>query len=192
LITDGPGPSAPDDIYRKEHVMTSHISDQDGSGEQGKEGTRRVRSDLARRLAIGTACVATAAVLAGTATAGIVSSLGVAKRPVAGKQASIVVDRQGETVYELSGESLAHLQCVTWTCLKEFPPVEVRSAGVKVPVTAGVPGRLTVLRRVKANLYQVMLDNHPLYYYSGDKTIGAATAQGLKGPGGAWHVVAAG
>ena len=111
---------------------------------------------------------------------------------VAGKQTSIVVDRQGETVYELSGESLAHLQCVTWGCLKLFPPVEVRSAGVSVPVMAGVPGRLTMLRRVKANLYQVMLDNHPLYYYSGDKTIGATMGQGVKGPGGVWHVITAG
>ncbi len=69
----------------------------------------------------------------------------------------------------------------------------VRSATVKVPVAADVPGRLTILRRPKANLYQVMLDSHPLYFYSGDTTIGQTKGQGLRGPGaGTWHVVKAG
>ena len=70
--------------------------------------------------------------------------------------------------------------------------MEVRSASVKVPAAAAVPGKVTVLRRVKGNLYQVMLDNHPLYYYSGDTSIGNTKGQGLKGPGGTWHVVQAG
>jgi predicted lipoprotein with Yx(FWY)xxD motif len=153
-------------------------------------GARRVR---ARAVAIGIACTALLAVLASTAVAGVVSSLGVAQRTIGGKSAKIVVDRRGDTVYGLSGESLAHLQCVTATCLKQFSPVLVRSAGVKVPVAAQVPGKVTVLRRPKANLYQVMLDNHPLYFYSGDTTIGATRGQGLRGPGGgAWHVVKAG
>jgi predicted lipoprotein with Yx(FWY)xxD motif len=67
----------------------------------------------------------------------------------------------------------------------------VRSATFKVPTAAGVPGKVTVLRRVKANLYQVMLDNHPLYFYAGDTMIGATKGQGLRGPGGVWHVVKA-
>jgi predicted lipoprotein with Yx(FWY)xxD motif len=145
-----------------------------------------------RTLTIGLVCTAVFAVLASTAVAGIVSSLGVAQRTVAGRPATIVVDRRGDTVYELGGESLARLQCVTRSCLKAFPPVEVRSASATVPVAGGVPGKVTVLRRVRANLYQVMLDNHPLYYYSGDTTIGATKGQGLTGPGGTWHVVAAG
>jgi predicted lipoprotein with Yx(FWY)xxD motif len=147
----------------------------------------------ARALAIGIGCTALFAVLASTAVAGLVSSLGSAQRTIAGKPAKIVADRRGDTVYELSGESLTHLQCVTATCLKQFPPVLVRSATVKVPVAAHVPGKVTILRRPKANLYQVMLDNHPLYFYAGDTTIGATKGQGLRGPGGgAWHVVKAG
>jgi predicted lipoprotein with Yx(FWY)xxD motif len=146
-----------------------------------------------RVLTIGVLAAAAFAALASTAVAGLVSSLGVAQRTVAGKPAKIVVDRRGDTVYELSGESLAHLQCVTSTCLKTFPPVLVRSASAKVPAAAAVPGKVTVLRRVKGNLYQVMLGNHPLYFYSGDTTIGATKGQGLKGPGGGtWHVVKAG
>ena len=144
-----------------------------------------------RKLAIGITCTAAFALLAGTATAGIVSSLGVANRTVSGKASKIVVDRRGDTIYELGGESLAHLQCVNWTCLKQFPPVEVRGYNAKVPVARGVPGKVTIMRRVKANLYQVMLDNHPLYYYSGDTQVGMTKGQGIKGPGGTWHVVKA-
>jgi predicted lipoprotein with Yx(FWY)xxD motif len=156
--------------------------------------TRRMfATRRARTLTIGLACTALFAVLASTAAAGLVSSLGVAQRTIAGKATKIVVDRRGDTVYELSGESLGHLQCVTAACLKQFTPVLVRSADVKIPVSAGVPGKLTVLRRPKADLYQVMLDNHPLYFYSGDTTVGATKGQGLHGPGtSTWHVVKAG
>jgi predicted lipoprotein with Yx(FWY)xxD motif len=154
-----------------------------------KGHARRIRN---RKLTIGIVCTAAFALLAGTATAGIVSSLSVAQRTVSGKSTKIVVDRGGNTIYELGGESLAHLQCVNWTCLKQFPPVEVRGYNAKVPVAPGVPGKLTIMRRVKANLYQVMLDNHPLYYYSGDKAVGSTNGQGVKGPGGSWHVVKAG
>jgi predicted lipoprotein with Yx(FWY)xxD motif len=144
-----------------------------------------------RKLTVGLVVTALFAVLAGTATAGLVSSLTVANRTVAGKPGTIVVDRRGDTIYELSGESLSHLQCVTWQCLKQFPPVEVRGYGVRVPVFRGVPGRVTIMRRVRANLYQAMLDNHPLYYYSGDTKIGYTKGQGVKGPGGVWHVIKA-
>jgi predicted lipoprotein with Yx(FWY)xxD motif len=146
-----------------------------------------------RIFTVGALATVAFAALAATAMAGVVSSLGVAQRTIAGKRTSIVVDRRGDTVYELGGESLAHLQCVNRTCLKTFSPVLVRSASTKVPVASGVPGKVTVLRRPKANLYQVMLNNHPLYFYSGDTTIGATKGQGLKGPGGGiWHVVKAG
>ena len=71
--------------------------------------------------------------------------------------------------------------------------IRILTAGALATAASGVPGKLTILRRPKANLYQVMLDNHPLYFYSGDKTIGATTGEGLKGPGGGtWHVVSAG
>ena len=148
---------------------------------------RKPRRTLVTTLALSVAF----ALLVGTATAGLVSSLGATKRTIKGKPTTIVVDRRGDTVYELGGESLSRLQCVTAQCLKLWPPVLVRSAGVKVPVSSGVPGKLTILRRVKANLYQVMLNNHPLYFYSGDVKIGDTRGQGLRGPGGgSWHVVA--
>jgi predicted lipoprotein with Yx(FWY)xxD motif len=148
----------------------------------------------ARRVRALVAGIVVAAVLAatGTAIAGIVSSLGVAKRTVAGKEMTIVVDRRGDSVYELSGESLTHLQCITRQCLTLWPPVEVRGPSVSVPKSASVPGKVSILRRVKGNLYQVMLDRHPLYFYAGDTTIGDTKGQGIKGPGGTWHVLPGG
>jgi predicted lipoprotein with Yx(FWY)xxD motif len=139
-------------------------------------------------LVVGIACACTLA-LAGVAVAGLVSSLGVAKRTVNGKSTTIVVDRRGDSIYELGGESLGHLKCVSSQCLKLWPPVEVRSANVRPPKAAGVPGTLSILRRVKGNLYQVMLDRHPLYFYSGDAKIGDTKGQGITSFGGTWQVV---
>jgi predicted lipoprotein with Yx(FWY)xxD motif len=132
------------------------------------------------------------ALFVASASAGLISSLGVAKRTIAGKQSSIVVDRRGDAVYELGGESLGNLKCVTSECLKVWTPVLVRSAGVKIPVAAGVPGKLSILQRVKAKLYQVMLNRHPLYFYSADTPIGTVKGNGIKSFGGTWHVVTAG
>jgi predicted lipoprotein with Yx(FWY)xxD motif len=145
-----------------------------------------------RRSAIALVAGAALVLCVAAASAGLVSSLGVAKRTIAGKQISIVVDRGGDAVYELGGESLRNLKCVTAQCLKIWTPVLVRSAAVKVPVATGVPGTVSTLQRVKAKLFQVMLDHHPLYFYSGDTKIGTVTGQGIKSFGGTWHVVKAG
>jgi predicted lipoprotein with Yx(FWY)xxD motif len=104
---------------------------------------------------------------------------------------SIVVDGQSDAVYEFSGESLGDLKCVTSQCLKIWPPVQARSAAVKVPKVPGVPGTVSILRWVEANLYQVTLDRHPLDVFSGDK-MGTTTGQGITSFGGTWHVAKAG
>jgi secreted repeat protein with Y-X4-D motif len=163
-------------------------STKEGS-EMGNLSRAMVRD--ARRLSAGVLALGVTLVLAGSAVAGIVSSLGVAKRTVSGRSTSIVVDRQGQAVYELSGESLANLKCVTSRCLKIWSPVQVRSAGAKVPIAAGVPGAVSILRRVKGRLYQVMLDRHPLYFFAGDTAV-TMKGQGIKSFGGTWRVVKAG
>jgi len=127
------------------------------------------------------------ALAAATAT-----SLAPAKRTVAGRSKTIVVDGRGITVYELGGESLAKLECVTKTCFATWPPVKVPSATTRVAVGAGVPGTTSVIHRVKGGFYQVMLDRHPLYYYSGDGGHkGQVKGQGIQSFGGTWHVVPA-
>src|ERR1700729_3925684 len=85
------------------------------AGEDREGSTMNIKKQhRSRKVAIGITCTAAFALLAGTATAGIVSSLGVASRTVSGKPSKIVVDRRGDTIYELGGESLAHLKCVNW------------------------------------------------------------------------------
>jgi len=153
---------------------------------------RRAGSRPARIVTIGVAALATLA-LAGLAFAGTVRSVAVAKRTVSGKPATIVVDNRGVTVYELSGESLAKLECVTRVCFNAWPPLKVPSASTRVTALEGVPGKVGIFHRVKGGFYQVMLDRHPLYYYSGDKgRSGKVLGQGINSFGGSWHVVTSG
>jgi predicted lipoprotein with Yx(FWY)xxD motif len=134
-----------------------------------------------------------ALLMCGVAFAFTLKSLGTAKVKVSGKDQTIVVDNRGVTVYELGGESLAKLECETRACLKVWVPLRVPSATTKITAGKGVPGTVGVFHRVKGGLYQVMLDRHPLYYYSGDKGHkGSAKGQGLKLQGNeTWHVVSA-
>jgi predicted lipoprotein with Yx(FWY)xxD motif len=132
--------------------------------------------------------------LAGVAVAATsaVTSLDAAKRTVGGKSKTIVVDNRGVSVYELGGESLAKLECQTRACFTTWPPVKVPSATTRVTVGPGVPGTASVIHRVKGGFYQVMLDRHPLYYYSGDKGgKNQVKGQGIQSFGGTWHVVPA-
>jgi predicted lipoprotein with Yx(FWY)xxD motif len=145
-----------------------------------------------RGRALAVTAIATAALgtLAGLAIAGPVSSLAIAKRTVAGASKQIVVDNRGVTVYELGGESLAHLQCVNASCFAFWPPLKVASASAKVSLGAGVPGKVSIIHRVRGGFYQVTLDRHPLYYFSGDKGHArSAKGQGIQSFGGTWHVV---
>jgi predicted lipoprotein with Yx(FWY)xxD motif len=134
--------------------------------------------------------LATSLVGAASAVAAAGTSLQAAKRTVTGKSQTIVITGQGQTVYALGGESLAKLKCISAACLKTWKPVTVPSASTKVTVAGGVPGKVSILTRSKAKVFQVMLDNHPLYTYSGDS--GSSTkGQGINSYGGSWHVIAA-
>lgn len=153
---------------------------------------RRLRRS-GRPLVVVAAGAGLLAVLASVAVAATFNSLGVGMANVSGKSESIVVDGRGVTVYELGGESLAHLQCQTRACFNIWIPVKVSSAGVRLKTASRVPGKLSVFRRVKGGFYQAMLDKHPLYYYSGDNgRKGSAKGQGINSFGGRWHVIPAG
>jgi len=154
---------------------------------------RSVKPRPGKALVTGMVAIAALGLLSGLAVAAFtVSSLDVAKVTVGGKSLSIVVDNRGVTVYELGGESLKHLECVTRTCFNVWPPVEVRSARSVPRKASGVPGAVSTLRRVRGGFYQVMLDRHPLYYYSGDSgKKGSAKGDGITSFGGRWHVVKA-
>jgi predicted lipoprotein with Yx(FWY)xxD motif len=149
---------------------------------------------MPRRLAFA-ATLLSALVLCATALALLKfmpKGLDTGARKVSGKSKTIVVDNRGVTVYELGGESLAKLECVTRACFNIWPPLKVASATTKVSVGKGVPGKVSVLHRVKGGFYQLMLDRHPLYFYSGDNgSKGPTSGQGIASFGGTWHVVPA-
>jgi predicted lipoprotein with Yx(FWY)xxD motif len=129
-------------------------------------------------------------VIAATAAPSGGPSVKIVKRSVKGRTMSIAVNGQVQTLYALGGESLAKLKCISAQCLKTWPAFRVPSANTKVAVAKGVPGQVSILTRIKAKLFQVMLDRHPLYTYSGDSG-SSAKGQGIKSYGGSWHVITA-
>ena len=145
---------------------------------------RRVATIVAALLVAGLVLAATAVAAGG----GV--SLQTAKRTVSGKRRTIVITGQSQTVYALGGESRAKLKCISIQCLRTWRPIAVPSAATKVGVSGGVPGQVSILHRISSGQYQVMLDRHPLYTYSGDKG-SSAKGQGIKSYGGSWHVVTA-
>jgi predicted lipoprotein with Yx(FWY)xxD motif len=155
----------------------------------GADSEPRTKAMLRRTvvLAVGVLTMSTTAAFASTSV-----SLGVGTRTVSKKPQTIVVDGRGVTVYALGGESLAHLECVTRKCFNVWQPLRVNSATVKVVKAPGVPGTVGIMHRVSGGFYQVMLNRHPLYYFSGDKgRMGSTAGQGIMSFGGRWHVISA-
>lgn len=187
LIPD-PSPTRP----KSENLESKSI---DGPAEQttrARRATRRLQKAALRRLAVTALIVGAVALFAGVALAGTSTSLNTGKRTVSGKTQTIVVDGRGVTVYELGGESLVHLQCVTRACFNVWQPLKVASASTKVAKATGVPGAVGIMRRVQGGFYQLMLSRHPLYYYAGDKgRPGSTYGQGITSFGGTWHVIKA-
>ncbi|HEV3055589.1 MAG TPA: hypothetical protein VGX45_13095 [Solirubrobacteraceae bacterium] len=165
-----------------------------GAGRASDEGKEmiKIRVGSGRRLAAAALVAVAVAALAAVALAYTVKSLGVATRTVSGKSEKIVVDGRGVTVYELGGESLARLECITRACFSVWQPLKVPSASTKVTKGVGLTGTVSILRRVKGGFYQVMLSRHPLYYFLGDEgRSGSVKGQGITSFGGTWHVVSA-
>jgi predicted lipoprotein with Yx(FWY)xxD motif len=101
--------------------------------------------------------------------------------------ATILVDTNGLTLYELKPETTHHLLCTSQACFGFWPPYKV-SKNAKLTKASGVSGKLGKLHR--NGFYQVTLDGRPLYHFSLDhKKKGQATGQGIQTFGGTWHVV---
>ncbi len=104
----------------------------------------------------------------------------------ASQNATILVDANGITLYELSPETTKHLLCTSSACLQFWPPVKV-GKHAKLAKGAGVKGTLGRLHR--SGFDQLTLSGRPLYRFSGDPGKGSAFGQGIKSFGGTWHVV---
>jgi predicted lipoprotein with Yx(FWY)xxD motif len=117
---------------------------------------------------------------------GAALTIGSASNSTLGKQ--VLINAQGRTLYALSPETPSHLLCKSGECLKNWPPVTVRSRNTKLKAGAGVHGHLGILRRSNG-LLQVTLRGLPLYRYSQDHTRGEANGEGIESFGGTWHAV---
>lgn len=108
---------------------------------------------------------------------------------VNGGNRTVLVSGSGQTLYWLSDERVGNLKCLTQACFATWPPLKV-GANDRLTKGPGVKGTLSKLRRVRGGFYQVMLDGHPLYRYSGDKnTKGNAKGQGIRSYNGIWYVI---
>lgn len=158
-----------------------------------KAGAGRDGGASARRLV-----VMVAAGLAGLAVAAL-ASIAVAKSftvnvtnhvSVGAKTESVASNSKGLTLYTLSGESAKpkHLFCTSTLCLNTWPMLTVKSAKATLSKAGGVKGKLGTLKR--GSKFQVTLNGHPLYAFSGDSKR-QANGEGLNIGSHIWHAVKA-
>ncbi len=144
------------------------------------DGRRGVRRGV---LAIAAALVGLLAITAFAVARS--NALTAARARVGSRSERIAVNSRGLAVYDLVPETTRHLLCASSSCLRVWPPVEVR-AGARVSA-AGVSGKLGRFRR--SGFTQLTLNGHPLYTYAGDGgRRGVANGSGVRTFGGTWHV----
>ena len=159
-----------------------------------KAGAMRPRAMPARRrlamLVAGVAGLAVAA-LAGLAVAKSFTVNVTKDVSVNGKTEAVAADSKGRTLYALGGETSRpkRLFCTASFCLSSWPMLTVPSANAKLSKAAGVGGKLGVLKR--GSRFQVTLNGHPLYRFSGDSSKGQANGEGLSIGSHVWHAVKA-
>ena len=143
--------------------------------------SRAITSGAARAAAV-VVCVAL------TATAAVAIAAGTPQVRVvhnAHLKASILVDRNGHTLYDLSVERKGHFVCTDTSCLSFWRPLVV---GKNVKPT-GTSSLGTVLR--PDGRLQVTYKGGPLYTFVGDAKRGDTKGEGFKDVG-VWHAAALG
>jgi predicted lipoprotein with Yx(FWY)xxD motif len=145
-------------------------------------------------VAVAAAGFATAALVgvaaAGTFTLNIAKNAKVTDQQLMSTHENIVVGAKSRAVYTLTGDKKSHPECTAKNhCFSFWPPVTV-AAGKKPTKAAGIKGKLSLWHR--NGFSQVLLNGHPLYYYSLDHKAAVATGQGVVSFGGTWFVVKAG
>ena len=106
---------------------------------------------------------------------------------ISGIPGKALVDGKGRTLYLFEADKNGTSTC-SGACAKSWPPDTVTGtpdAGSGVSQTL-----LGTIKRSNGTL-QVTYNGHPLYYFIGDKSSGAAKGQGLKAFGAGWYVVSA-
>ena len=116
-----------------------------------------------------------------SATSGPAASSSALKTTTIGG-ATVLTSAKGFTLYSFAPDTPTTSKC-NGSCATFWPPV-------KGPATAGagVTGKLTTVTRSDGSV-QAAYNGHPLYTYTGDKSPGQATGNGLNVSGGVWHEV---
>jgi predicted lipoprotein with Yx(FWY)xxD motif len=97
----------------------------------------------------------------------------------------IVTDGQGRTLYQFAKDTGMQSNC-SGACAHFWPPF---TASSKPATSSGVPTGAVKLVKRADGAKQVTLNGHPLYYFSGDKSAGQTTGQGLNDFGGKWSTL---
>jgi predicted lipoprotein with Yx(FWY)xxD motif len=100
---------------------------------------------------------------------------------------NILADPDGFTLYMWAGDEPGVSNCYD-ACADEWPPYTLGDNPIAPP---GFPGTLGLIER-DDGMWQVALDDMPLYYFAGDDNPGAANGQGSLGVGAPWHIGAFG
>ncbi len=147
----------------------------------------RRRPTLAAVVAVAVAVAVAGALAISSAQASMTTTLGVASARVGSKTERVIVDAQGVTVYDLTGDSATHPLCTATSCLRAWPPVTVKAGG-RPSKAAGISGALGTWRH--DGFIQLTLAGHPLYTFAGDGgQRGIASGDGVRSFGGVWLVL---
>jgi predicted lipoprotein with Yx(FWY)xxD motif len=98
---------------------------------------------------------------------------------------TVLVNRQGMTLYSLSGEQGGKFICTSSACLQVWHPLTATSA-----TPSGSVGSLATVKRSDGTV-QVTYKGMPLYTFTGDTAAGDAKGQGLKDVG-TWKAITVG
>jgi predicted lipoprotein with Yx(FWY)xxD motif len=102
-----------------------------------------------------------------------------------GKLGPILVDGSGRTLY-LFEKDQPRVSACSGACLAAWP---VDQTGAAPKAGAGVRAALLGMIKRGDGTTQVTYNNHPLYYYAGDRTAGQVNGEGLASFGAGWYAV---
>ncbi len=102
---------------------------------------------------------------------------------------TILVNKNGMTLYYLTGETASHLLCTSSKCLKFWPPVYLPSGATTTAAVKGISGSKfgTVMR--PGGKLQVTYNGWPLYTFAEDTSPGQDNGEKLNSFGGTWLVI---
>ena len=107
----------------------------------------------------------------------------------AGSYSSVLANAKGRSLYLLSNEVGASLNC-TGPCLSIWIPLIVSSTTTSLAVGAGVKGTVGFVAR-SATTSQVTINSYPVYTYTGDFGAGQSYGEGIASYGGTWYLLSA-